>query len=55
MKELNQMKARAYDIISALESLQRELASINNAIGEKSIELQKLNEQHDRRGLDIID
>lgn len=55
MKELNELKARAYDIIAALEGLQRELSTVNNTIAEKTAELQKLNEQHDRGRLDIID
>lgn len=48
MKELNDMKARAYDIIAALENLQRELSAVNNAIAEKTAELQKAHEEHER-------
>lgn len=55
MKELNEMKARAYDIIAALEGLQRELTSVNSAIAEKTAELQKLHEKHERGTLDIVD
>jgi predicted nucleic acid-binding Zn-ribbon protein len=55
MKELNELKARAYDIIAALESLQRELSAVNNTIAEKTEELQKLHQKHDRGTLDLID
>jgi predicted nucleic acid-binding Zn-ribbon protein len=55
MKELNELKARAYDIIAALESLQRELSAVNNTIAEKTEELQKLQQKHERGTLDLID
>ena len=55
MKELNELKARAYDIIAALESLQRELSVVNNTIAEKTEELQKMHQKHERGTLDIID
>jgi predicted nucleic acid-binding Zn-ribbon protein len=55
MKEINDLKARAYDIIAALESLQRELSAVNNTIAEKTEELQKLHQKHERGTLDIID
>jgi predicted nucleic acid-binding Zn-ribbon protein len=55
MKELNDMKARAYDIIAALESMQRELSAVNNAISEKTAELQKAHEEHERGILRNVD
>jgi predicted nucleic acid-binding Zn-ribbon protein len=55
MKELNDMKARAYDIIAALESLQRELATVNNTIAEKTAELQKAHDEHERGILRNVD
>jgi len=38
MKEINELKARAYDIISALEQLRAELANVNAEIAKKSAE-----------------
>lgn len=38
MKEITELKARAYDIISALEQLQRELQAVNAEIGKKTLE-----------------
>jgi len=55
MKELMELKARAYDIIAALEQLQRELTQTNNEISAKSAELQNAHEKHERGSLDIID
>ena len=37
-KENNELKARAYDIISALEQLRAELVNINAEIAKKSAE-----------------
>ena len=53
MNELNALKARAYDIIAALESLQRELTIVNEKITSKTLELQKINEEYERGTLDI--
>ena len=38
MKEITELKARAYDIISALEQLQRELQAVNAEIAKQSQE-----------------
>lgn len=38
MKEINELKARAYDIIAALEQLQRELQAVNAEIAKQSQE-----------------
>ena len=38
MKEINELKARAYDIIAALEQLQRELQAVNAEIAKKTQE-----------------
>ena len=35
MKEITELKARAYDIISALEQLQRELQAVNAEIAKQ--------------------
>ena len=42
MNEITQLKAQAYDIINAIETLQRELQKINELI------LQKSKENHER-------
>ena len=52
MNELNALKARAYDIIAALENLQRELTTVNEKVLSKTLELQKLNEEYERGALD---
>ena len=46
------LKARAYDIIAALENLQRELTTVNEKISSKTLELQKINEDYERGALD---
>ena len=38
MNEITELKARAYDIIAALEQLQRELAAINAEIAKRTQE-----------------
>ena len=52
MNELNALKAHAYDIIAALENLQRELTTVNEKILSKTLELQKINEDYERGELD---
>jgi len=55
MKEINDLKARAYDIIAALEQLREELKQLNDAIYQKVSEYKTVNEKHERGNLDIID
>ena len=50
MNHLTELKAKAYDIISSIEHLQRELATVNQQIGNL---IEKLNKDHDS-GADII-
>ncbi len=38
MNEITELKARAYDIIAALEQLQRELAAVNAEIAKRTQE-----------------
>lgn len=54
MNELTQLKARAYDLIAALEQLQRELSAVNNSIAEKSAELQKEHAHNEPGSLDFV-
>lgn len=53
MNELNALKARAYDIISALENLQRELTIVNEQVNAKTSEINKINKEYERGALDI--
>ncbi|NDD85852.1 hypothetical protein EBZ38_16450 [bacterium] len=46
MKEINELKARAYDIISALEQLRAELANVNAEIAKKSAEHVELSKKY---------
>jgi uncharacterized coiled-coil DUF342 family protein len=55
MKEINELKARAYDIIAALEQLREELKQVNDAIYQKVSEYKTANESHERGNLDLID
>ena len=55
MKELNELKALAYDMIATLEHIQRQLTETNQKIAEKTAELQQANDRHERGNLDIID
>jgi len=54
MKEINELKARAYDIISALEQLREELKQVNDAIYQKVSEYKTANESHERGNSDLI-
>jgi len=47
MKEIIDLKAKAYDIISALEQLQRELQAINAEIAKKSAEQTELQKKYE--------
>jgi hypothetical protein len=38
VNEITELKARAYDIIAALEQLQRELSAVNAEIGKRTQE-----------------
>ena len=46
MKEINELKARAYDIISALEQLRADLANVNAEIARKTAEHAELSKKY---------
>ncbi len=48
MNQLNELKARAYDLISAIEAMRHELQQVNEAISQKTSEIVKENKEHER-------
>lgn len=47
MKEILELKAKAYDIIGALEQLQRELQAVNAEIAKKTHEQTELQKKYE--------
>lgn len=50
VKEIIELKAHAYDVISAIEQLQRELAAVNQQIAQKTAEYNEAMKSTDHDG-----
>ena len=48
MNQLNELKARAYDLISAIEAMRHELQQVNETISNKTAEIVNANKEHER-------